>query len=270
MKDNKNAIGKLNGCPKIYYFNDDKHKKLKEHMNFNFDSLSITNYQRISTSKYTNQEVSKLVLDIDDYKLPLEKASYSISVLEFLKDWYNNSDENTLIISRDTIDFGILEHLPFDWKVIMENLPYDWDSFLMGFENIHYIPFYLHPVMPAHTFLISMLNRRYVKKLLNLHCKDDKYKLTNYIANKSFGLNSGTVDYFIPHCGKTYCLPIFPNHTDFFNKETKKYALVKICRLFYYEWWRNYGSKYDTKELFTYGKPNDTGMLRRLINGFNK
>lgn len=270
MQDNKNISDKLKDCPKIYYFNNDKHIKLKDHMEFNFKSLNIDNYERITTSKYNDKEVSDMISDIEKYKLPISKASYAISVLEFLVNWYENTNEDTLIISRDTIDFGTLEYLPFDWKIMMDNLPYDWDCFLMGFENIHYIPFYLHPVMPSHTFLVGMLNRRYVKKLINLHYKDGKYKLTNYIANKSFGLNSGTVDYFIPHAGKTYCLPIFPNHTDFFNKETKKYALVKMCRLFYYEWWRNYGSKYNMKELFTYGKPNDTGMLRRLINGFNK
>lgn len=261
-------INKLKGIPKVYYFNSDKNVHLNEHMDRNLSNVKVENYERVSLSTYTKENVKdwkSLIIDVENYKLPVPTAGYSLSVLSFLKNWYTNTEEESLILSRDTLDFGLYQYWHFDWEFMMSKLPYDWDAFMLGFENINYIPFYLHPIMPAHTFNIALLNRRYVKKLIRLHCDGEKYKLTNYIANKNFGLNSGTPDYFIGHCGKTYCLPLFPNHTEFFNKESKKYVVTKACRLAYYDWWRNDKKRHSFDEIFTYGKPNDTGMLKKLV-----
>lgn len=260
---------KLKNIPTIYYFNSDNNAHLDEHMDRSLSNLKVENYQRITTSKYTKDNVSEwknLLIDIKNYKLPVTTAAYSITVLEFLKEWFYNTEEEKVIISKDTIDFGLDIYWQFDWEYINTRIPYDWDCLMLGFENINYIPFYLHPIMPAHTFGMAMLNRRYVKKLIKLHCQEERYKLTNYIANKNFGLNSGTVDYFIGHCGKTYCLPMFPNHTDFFSKNTKRYSIVKACRLAYYDWWRNDSKRHNLDEIFTYGKQNDMGMVKKTIH----
>ena len=262
-----NLHDKFAGVPTFYYFNSDTSAPLHKHMERNLINLKVKNYQRVSTSKYTNSNVNDwkdLLVNRPKYKLPIATAGYSISILEFLKDWFDNTEEDTLIISRDTIHFGIVEHLHFDWSYLMSRLPYDWDCLMLGFENLNYIPFYLHQILPAHTFGTALLNRRYVKKLIKIHCEGDKYNLSNFSANKNFGLASGTPDYFIGHCGKTYCVPIFPNHTDFFAKETKKYQLVKACRLAYYDWWRGDKKRYQIDEFFTYGKANDKGMLKKL------
>lgn len=262
-----NLYDKFAGVPTFYYFNSDSNTPLKDHMERNLINLKVKNYKRISTSKYTNANVSEwkdLLLNRSKYKLPIATAAYSITILESLKDWYENTEEESLIISRDTIDFGLVQYFHFDWEFLMSKLPYDWDCFMMGFENINYIPFYLHQIMPAHTFNTALLNRRYVRKLIKLHCVDGKYNLSNLSANKSFGLHSGTPDYFIGHCGKTYCLPMFPSHTDFFTKTSKKYQLVKGCRLAHYDWWRNDKKRHGMEDIFTYGKPNDKGMLKKV------
>ena len=265
---------KLNGIPKFYYFNSDDSERTNDHMSRNLTNFGVE-YERISTSKYTRDNAKKWVsklLDVKEYKLPVTTAALSITILEFLKDWYNNTDEKSLIISRDTIDFGIIKYWPFDWKELRERLPYDWDCFLMGFESTTQIPCYLHPIIPGHNFSVALLNRRYVKKLIRLHCIGDKYKLVNKIADHNFGGRSGTPDYFVGHCGKTYCMPLFPTHTDFLKKGTKKYVLSKACRLAYYQWWRTdedleilgQYNKHSFDELFTYGKANDYGMIKTI------
>jgi hypothetical protein len=260
---------KLKNIPPVYYFNYDKNGHLNDHMDRNLSNLKVEKYKRIPISKYNPENVSEwkgLIMDLPKYKLPITTAAYSITVLEFLKDWYNNTQEERLIVSKDTIDFGLEGYWNFDWDYLTTKIPYDWDCVLLGFENVNYIPFYLHQIMPAHTFSIAMLNRRYVKKLLRLHCFGEKYKIANYIANKNFNFNSGTVDYFIGHCGKTYCLPMFPNDTDFFDSKSKRYLIVKACRLAYYDWWRNDLKKYEFPEIFTYGKPNDISMIKKPLN----
>lgn len=266
---------KLKGIPSFYYFNSDDNDQNDDHMRRNLNSLNVENYKRISTSKYTKDNINDwkdLLLDRSNYKLPVATAAYSITILETLKDWYNNTEEDSLIISRDFIDFGLVKYWPFDWEYMIKRLPYDWDCFLLGFESTTQIPFYLHQIIPGHNFLVAMLNRRYVKKLIRLHCIEDKYKLVNKISDKNFGGHSGTPDYFIGHCGKTYCLPLFPTHTDYIKKETKKYAISKTCRLAYYGWWRTDEdfaitgevNRHSMDELFTYGKANDYGMIKKI------
>ena len=270
-----NLSNKLSGIPTFYYFNSDSNDQNNDHMQRNLTSLGVNNFKRISTSRYTKENIGEwkdLLIDRSNYKLPVVTAAYSITMLEALKDWYENTNEDTIIVSRDFIDFGLVRYWPFDWKYIMSKLPYDWDCFLMGFESTSQIPFYLHQIIPGHNFLIAMLNRRYVKKLLRLHCIENQYKLVNYIADKNFGGHSGTPDYFIGHCGKTYCLPLFPTHTDYIKKETKKYVISKACRLAYYTWWRTDEdfaingevNRHSLDELFTYGKANDYGMIKKI------
>ena len=120
--------------------------------------------------------------------------------------------------------------------------------------------------MPASTFGPSLLNRRYVKKLVRLHCKEDKYDLTGKIANLNFGLKSGTIDYFIGHNGKTYCIPLFPNDPKFYPRESKKFKIVRACKIAYHDWWSNDARKYSLDEIFTYGKGNDISMVRKTMN----
>ena len=256
----------LKGIPPVYYFSLDG-SITSDHMKKSLSNLKVEKYEQVSLSKYTKDNVNEwkdLIIDRRNYSLPITTAAYAITVLEKLYDWYHNTDEDRLVLSRDTIDFGIIDYWDFTWETIEERMPYDWDCFLMGFENVNYIPFYLHQILPGHNFTIAMLNRRYVKKLLRLHYVDGKYRLVNKIANKNFGFKSGTVDYIIPHCGKTYCMPLFPNHTDFFPKKSKKYLLTKACRLSHYTWWRNQRKSRSLDELFTYGKVNDDGMIRKV------
>lgn len=258
---------KLFGIPKVYYFNYDEHKNRNYHMDRNLGNLKVANYERITTSKYTSKNYEQwkdLIIDVDNYKLTPNIAGYAITVLEFLKKWLEETEENELIITKDTIDFDLIEHWKFDWNYLKSRLPYDWDCIQLGFENSQYIPFYLHPILPSSTFGPSLLNRYYVKKIVKLHCIGEQYKLNNYIANMYFSGQSGTVDYFIGHNGNTYSMPLFPNKPEFFDKNTKKYVLVYICKNAYHEWWKKESSKFNLDELFTYGKYNDIGMVKKL------
>jgi hypothetical protein len=273
-----NLDNKLSGIPAIYYINYDHHANRNEHMDRNLSNLKVNEYHRVSASKYTENNLDEwkhLLLDIENYKLSFNTAGYSIICIQLLQNWLETTDDPYLIITKDTIDFGIIPYWHFDWNYLMENIPYDWDCIQMGFENIQCIPFYLHPIMPAHTFGPSLINRHYAKKIVKLHHFDGQYKLTNYIANMNFGGHSGTVDYFVGHNGKTYSLPLFPNSLEFFAKQTKKYDFVHATRLAYYDWWKCEKIKFSLDEFFNYGKPNDLAMIKKTSNyipqyGFKK
>ena len=258
---------KFIGIPKIYYLNRDEHTERKKYTENNFKKYNLQNYERISTSKYSElnyEEWKDLVVDIENYKLNKTTAGYSITVIEFLKNWLETTDESSLILMRDNVDFELCKYWPFTWNELMGKIPYDWDCIQLGFENPYFIPFYLHPVMPAHTFGPSLINRFYAKKLVRLHYKNEKYKLCNYIANMSLGGHSGTVDYFIGQNGKTYCLPLLTTNPEFLNKKSGKYKISLACRNTYYYWWQYGRSIFTLEEFFTYGKPNDLLMVKKI------
>lgn len=260
-------MNKLSGIPKIYYLNYDIHVDRKEFIENEFNKVGITEYQRISTSKYTEKNLDEWknkVLDLDEYRLNYNVAGYAISVLEFIKDWLEKSEDKYFILLKDITDFDIVQYWKYDWKTIMENIPYDWDCIQLGFENVSIIPFYLHPILPSHTFGPSLINRNYAKKIVRLHCFGENYKLSNYIANINMGGHSGTIDYFIGHNGKTYSIPLLPLNPKFLDKNSKKSKLISACRNAYYDWWQNFSDKISLEEFFTYGKPNDVSMIKKV------
>lgn len=263
-----NLSNKLDGIPTIYYVNYDEHENRNEYIEKNLGNLKVNKFQRVPV-KYKSDNVSEwrdLLIDARNYKLGANTAGYAITFIEFIKEWLETTDEKYCIITKDTIDFNIIQFWHFDWKYLMNRIPYDWDCIHMGFENIQCIPFYLHPIMPAHTFGPCLINRFYAKKLVRLHYKEGKYNLNGYIANMNFNCQSGTVDYFMAHNGKTYSLPLFPNNPEFIEKNTTRHKLSTACRLAYLDWWKYDKPKFNLDEFFTYGKPNDLAMIKKTSN----
>ena len=82
---------------------------------------------------------------------------------------------------EDYYDFSFIEYWHFDWRYLMNRIPYDWDSIQMSFENPTIIPCFLHPILSGHGVGASLINRKYVEKLLSLHYKDGKFDLSKKI-----------------------------------------------------------------------------------------
>jgi hypothetical protein len=266
---------KLKNMPKVYYFNLDNRTDRKKYMEKQFDRWGI-NYQRVSGTKYLaskNKEWKHLIIDVKNYKLLVPIAANAISHLEFLKKWYEETTDPYVMLMEDDYDLNLIEYWHFDWDYLMSRLPYDWDCLQLGFENPIGIPFYLHPMATSHDFGPCLLNRDYVYKLISLHCVDDKYKLINTISNGAWnaeegGCGSGTVDYFICHCGKTYSIPLITINPSFGSFENNS-LLQKLyrnngdvmARNTYYYWWQNERDKFTLDDFFTYGKKHDRKMI---------
>lgn len=266
---------KLKGMPRVYYFNLDNRTDRKKYMEDQFDRWGIE-YRRVSGTKFLaskNKDWKHLILDLKDYKLLVPIAANALSHLDFLKNWYEKTNDEYLIIMEDDYDLNLIEYWHFDWEYLMSSLPYDWDCIQMGFEDPMGIPFYIHPIAHAHDFGPCLLNRNFVEKLLSLHCVGDQYKLVNTVSNAAWNLQegvagSGTVDYFMVHTGKTYCLPLITINPDFGSFENN--SIIQrfyrregdvMARNTYYYWWKNERDKFTLKDFFTYGKPHDRFMV---------
>ena len=137
----------------------------------------------------------------------------------------------------------------------MSRLPYDWDCIQLGFESTEFIPFFLHPKLRHSYFGPVLLRRDYVEKILSLHCYKDKYRFDCKTAILDFSSSSTTVDYFVGHTGKTYCIPLITTNT----KLTSTEHSLEINRLHhdnsrhaYYWWWMTKHLNFSLDDFFTY------------------
>ena len=264
-----NLQNKLKGLPIIYYTNLDHRIDRREYMETQFDYWGITNYHRVSSSKYLSTEEYKWEHLVLDKFLCFGSAAVanSITHLKMIKNWLETTNDEYMIMMEDDYDLSLIEYWNFDWEYLMNHIPENWDCIQLGFENQHIIPFYLHPVHHNHTFGPCLINRNYAKKLIKLHCIEDKFKLnisTNDIRYKKI---YGMVDSFILEAGKTYSIPLITNNPDFgsdYNLEQKARVWFRNCRDLYYNWWKNEHHKFTLEDFFTYGKPNDYEMIREV------
>ena len=278
---------KLKGVPPIILLTLDGNLDRQEYTETQYDYWGIKNYTKVSGSKYqlsTYEDWKDLVIlnpFDENYKRKnhhIAEISITLSHLINIKNWLENSSDPYVIIMEDDYDLSFIEYWHFDWEYLMNNIPYDWDCIQMSFENEKLVPCFLHPILSAHDTGASLVNRRYVEKIISLHYKEGKFdlsqKICNYKWSSGLGMPNFTVDYFLGHNGKTYCLPLISVNEDFGSyaqnicrKEERKYDLG-FSRKAYRKWWTELRDEYTLKEFFTYGKPNDRIIIpRELANG---
>lgn len=278
-----NLKDKLRGLPHIIVATIDERPDKLEYTQTQYDYWGIKDYKAVSGSKYQLSTYEDYWKDLvilnpfpEGYKRKnhhIAEISITLSHLINIKNWLETSSDPYVIIMEDDYDLSFIEYWHFDWEYLMNNIPYDWDCIQMSFENDKLVPCFLHPILSGHGTGASLINRRYAEKIISLHYKEGKFDLSQKIcnykwSNKSIVTNSGlgmpnfTTDYFLGHCGKTYCLPLIS-----INPELGSWA-QNICRKrertdlnlsyrAFTKWWTELRDDYTLEEFFTYGKPND-------------
>ena len=74
------------------------------------------------------------------------------------------------------------------------------------------------------------------------------------------------LDCFILGDGRTYSIPLITTNPDLGSdyNPARYPKWFEKCRDLYYNWWKNEHHKFTLEDFFTYGKPNDLKMLKRL------
>ncbi len=87
---------KLKNFPHVYYFNLDNRTDRRKYMEDQFERWNITDYTRVSGTKYLaskKDEWKHLIVDYENFNLLVPIAANAISHLSFLKDWHKNTDD---------------------------------------------------------------------------------------------------------------------------------------------------------------------------------
>ena len=265
-----NLKDKLKGLPTIYYVNLDHRTDRRDYMESQFDYWKISNFHRISATKYLSTEDYKwqhLVLDTEELIYGSAAVANSITHIEMIKNWLETTSEQYLIIMEDDYDLSLIEYWNFDWNYLMNHIPENWDCILLGFENEKIIPFFLTPLLYETGFGPCLLSRDYAKKLVNLHYIDNKFKLNIRCNDLRCQHIYGSVDCFMITDGLTYQIPLITNNPDMgsdYDSSGTARGWFKECRDLYYDWWQNEHHKYALEDFFTYGKRNDLAMTRKV------
>jgi hypothetical protein len=278
---------KLKGLPPILLVHLDERKDRLEYAETQYDYWGIKNYTKVSASKYqlsTYNEWKDLVIlnSFDDYKRKnhhITEISMTLFHLMNIKNWLETSKDPYVIIMEDDYDLDLIKYWHFDWEYLMNNIPYDWDCIQFSFENERLIPCFLHPILSGHGTGASLINRRYAEKIIFLHYKEGKFDLSQKINNckwsphgmqyyKGLGMPNFTIDYFLGHNGKTYCLPLITVNNQFgsYSKNIirkNERADLEFSRKAYKKWWTTVRDEYSLEDFFTYGKPNDRVITKK-------
>jgi hypothetical protein len=294
---------KLENIPKVYYLNLDERPDRKEYIENQFETYGIRDYERISASKFLASDFQSwrhLVINSDReiYESNIQhcvELGTAVSYIDFFESWLTKTNDPYLIIMEDDHDLTYIDDWHFDWNYLMSRLPYDWDCIQLGFENFWEIPCFLHPIHPYHDLGPSLIKRRYAEKLVEIHKIDGKYNFHQqnnnfkWSAKRDWSFSfrephskehiwmsgSGrptpsTADYFLGHCGKTYCLPLIsvnPNvgsyETDYHRPDRED---LTFTRRAYDLWWKKLKNKTGLDTFFTYGKPYDFRITRSNID----
>lgn len=265
-----NLKDKLKGLPTIYYVNLDHRTDRREYMESQFDKWKISNYHRISASKYLSTEEYKWQHLVLDEKISFGSAAVanSITHVEMIKNWLETTNEEYLVLMEDDYDLSLIEYWNFDWEYLMNHIPGNWDCIQLGFENNIALPFFLHPTLDSHGFGPCLIKRSYAEKLVHLHFKDGKFLLNLRCNDVRFNELYGMVDHFIIKSGKCYSIPLLTNNPDLGSDlclTNTPRDWFEACKNLYYDWWKNEHHKYTLKEFFTYGKQNDHKMTKKVI-----
>jgi hypothetical protein len=269
---------KLKGIPHIYYFNLDSKTNRRDYMESQFKYWGIENYTRISSSKYLASKIDEWVHLIDGLTYNWGKGAAvtanAINHIEAIKCWLESTNDPYMILMEDDYDLSLIEYWHFDWEYLMNNIPYDWDCIQLGYESHVEIKFFLSPKPMSKTYFgPCMINRRYAQKLVDLHYDYDnsKFRVKHKVANMQLivegGENSSSVDYFICENGRTYCIPLITTNNDLPSYENDILLIRshhEISRKLYYDWWQNERDKFTLEDFFTYNKPYDYLMTRKI------
>jgi hypothetical protein len=202
--DKNKSLYKLKNLPHVYYINLDDHTERKEYMEDQFKYWELENYTRISAYDGRNDDLSHILSGVYPPLMNSGEVGCVTSHLKAIKYWLDTSDSNCAIFMEDDCDLSVAKYWPFTWKDFFCQIPYDYDVIQLAIINPASITIKLHKrFVNDFSTACYLINRRYAKKLVDLHIINEKYKLDNGVKPRA------VADDLIYNSGNTFSIPLF-------------------------------------------------------------
>ena len=203
MDKNKSTF-KLKGIPQVYYINLDDKEDRRKYMEDQFEYWDIKNYTRISACDGREDDLSGILTGRYPENMTSGEIGCTTSHLKALKHWLENSDDKYLIMMEDDCDLECVKHWGFTWKQFESQLPYDFDVVQLAIINPQQVSVRLHRrFVNDFSTACYIITRHHAQKLVNLHCRGDKFKLDQRVKPRA------VADDLIYNSGNTFAIPLF-------------------------------------------------------------
>lgn len=203
MDKNKSAY-KLKGLPHIYYINLDEKPERAQYMEDQFKYWQIENYTRISAYDGRDDDLGHLLKGRYPDMMNSGEVGCTTSHLKALKHFLETSDSPCALIMEDDCDLDTVKHWPFTWKDFYCKVPYDYDVMQLAIINPTQIHMRLHRrFINDFSTACYLITRHHAQKMINLHCRGEKYKLDNDVKPRA------VADDLIYNSGNTFAIPLF-------------------------------------------------------------
>ena len=105
---------------------------------------------------------------------------------------------------EDDCDISTVHHWGFTWKDFYAKTPYDYDVIQLAIINPAQVHLRMHRrFVNDFSTACYMITRHHAQKLINLHCRDNKYKLDQGVKPRA------VADDLIYNSGNTFAIPLF-------------------------------------------------------------
>ena len=203
MDKNKSKY-KLKGLPPIRYINLDGQPERVQYMEDQFSYWGIDNFKRISAHDGRNDDLSDLLKGRYPDNMTSGEVGCVTSHLKLLKQWLEETDEPILLVMEDDCDISTVAHWPFSWRDFQSQLPYDFDVVQLAIINPSSVTIQLHRrFVNDFSTACYLITRHHAQKLVNLHCRDNYYKLDQGVKPRA------VADDLIYNSGNTFAIPLF-------------------------------------------------------------
>ena len=254
-------MDKLKNIPHIRYLNLDERVDRRDYLENEFKKYGISNYVRISANKYGphNYKDWEKHLIFEKRNNKISYISILVNQLQSIIDWYNENVSETCLILEDDLNFTTTKYWSFDWDYLVSRLPCNWDCVQLHIIGERYIPMGVTKrSRNNHGATCYLINRRYAKKLIDMHYVDGKFKFYN---NYGYGIGWPIYHYqspdFVPYeVGITYSFPIFITNSTFGSDcyDGKINMMARKSDSLVLKWWREDSQKYSLDDLFLLDK----------------
>ena len=194
---------KLFGLPHIYYINLDGEPNRAESLENQFKEFGIEDYTRVSAYDGREDDLS----DIIKGKYPDNMSSGEVGcVTSHLKAMkaFLETDAPCALIMEDDCDITTINHWNFKWADFYRARPYAYDVIQLAIINPAQVHLKMHRrFVNDFSTACYMVTRYHAQKLVDLHCRGDKYKLDQNVRPRA------VADDLIYNSGNTFACPLF-------------------------------------------------------------
>ncbi len=222
MDKNKSSF-KLKGLPPVYVINLDGQPERWDVMEESLKYWGVENYTRISAYDGREDDLGDIIKGRYPDQMSSGEVGCTTSHLKAIKEFLKTDAPCALII-EDDCDISTASYWPFIWKDFYSKIPYDYDVIQLAVINPMSVYLQLHRrFVNDFSTAAYMITRHHAQKLVNLHCRGDKYKLDNGSKPRA------VADDLIYNSGNTFAIPLFlyrielgssihKEHVDVFHK----------------------------------------------------